>query len=135
MECAIAYVKRIGGRLLSLGKVFGQQEALHVPPVSPVDVYQELLFPCIVETRDGFLAAQKPQLAFGRLFEVTPDPDYETVWEYISPYYQEEENFNMVYRAYRVPYEYVPQLGARSEEAIIPPDNKKLRLRDLGTIK
>ncbi len=69
--------------------------------------------------------------AFGRLFEVTPE--CETVWEYISPYYQEEENFNMVYRAYRVPYSYVPQLAVPAEEAVIPPDNSKLRLKDLVT--
>ncbi len=71
--------------------------------------------------------------AFGRLFEVTPE--CETVWEYISPYYQEKENYNMVYRAYRVPYDYVPQLEVPSEEAIIPPDNSKLRLSDLITAK
>jgi len=68
--------------------------------------------------------------AFGRLFEVTPE--YETVWEYISPYYQEKENYNMVYRAYRVPYDYVPQLKVLVEEEIIPPDNKMLRLSDLA---
>ncbi|MBI5605059.1 MAG: aryl-sulfate sulfotransferase [Deltaproteobacteria bacterium] len=67
--------------------------------------------------------------AFGRLFEVTPE--YETVWEYISPYYYEKENFNMVYRAYRVPYDYVPQLKKPSEAAIIPPESFKLRLKDL----
>jgi hypothetical protein len=70
--------------------------------------------------------------AYGRLFEVTRE--YETVWEYISPYYQEKENFNMVYRAYRVPYDYIPQLEAPVEEAIIPPDNTKLRLKDLVTV-
>jgi hypothetical protein len=71
--------------------------------------------------------------AFGRLFEVTPE--YETVWEYISPYYQEKENFNMVYRAYRVPYNYIPQLEAPVEEAVIPPDNTKLRLKDLVAVE
>jgi hypothetical protein len=57
------------------------------------------------------------------------------VWEYISPYYQEKENFNMVYRAYRVPYDYVPQLEVPSEEAVIPPNNSKLRLKDLVVTK
>ena len=69
----------------------------------------------------------------GRLFEVTPKG--ETVWEYISPYYQPKENFNMVYRAYRVPYDYVPQLKVPTEAAIIPPDNRTLRLKDLTTQK
>jgi hypothetical protein len=69
----------------------------------------------------------------GRLFEVTPKG--ETVWEYISPYYQPKENFNMVYRAYRVPYDYVPQLKVPKEEPIIPPENHTLRLKDLTTKK
>jgi hypothetical protein len=67
--------------------------------------------------------------AYGRLFEVTPEG--ETVWEYISPYYQEKENYNMVYRAYRVPYDYVPQLKVPTEVPIIPPPNHQLRLKDL----
>ena len=71
--------------------------------------------------------------ADGRLFEVTPTG--EIVWEYICPFYQEKENFNMVYRAYRVPYDYVPQLKVPTETAIIPPDNKTLRLSDLKTVK
>jgi hypothetical protein len=71
--------------------------------------------------------------AVGRLFEVTPKG--ETVWEYISPYYQAKENFNMVYRAYRVPYDYVPQLKAPKEEPVIPPENRTLRLKDLTTKK
>jgi hypothetical protein len=69
----------------------------------------------------------------GRLFEVTAKG--ETVWEYISPYYQPKENFNMVYRAYRVPYDYVPQLKVPKEEPIIPPENHTLRLKDLTTKK
>ena len=71
--------------------------------------------------------------ADGRLFEVTPKG--EIVWEYISPYYQDKENFNMVYRAYRVPYDYVPQLKVPTETPIIPPDNKTLRLSDLKAVK
>ena len=69
--------------------------------------------------------------AFGRLFEVTPD--LMTVWEYVSPYYGEKENYNMVYRAYRVPYDYVPQLTKPVEQAVIPPENCKLRLKNLAT--
>ena len=71
--------------------------------------------------------------AFGRLFEVTPK--YETVWEYINPYYQDKENYNMVYRAYRVPYDYVPQLKVPTEAPINPPDNRTLRVNDLATKK
>jgi len=52
----------------------------------------------------------------GRIFEVTSD--YETVWEYISPYWGALMKINMVYRAYRVPYEWVPQLDKPEETAI-----------------
>lgn len=67
----------------------------------------------------------------GRIFEVTPK--YETVWEYISPYYSKTENFNLVYRAYRVPYDYVPQLKKPAETPVIPPDISTLRVHHLKT--
>ena len=57
----------------------------------------------------------------GRLLEVTPD--HEIVWEYINPYFNTFfGNFknNMIYRAYRVPYEWVPQ-AARPEEIDVAP--------------
>jgi hypothetical protein len=62
----------------------------------------------------------------GRLFEVTPE--CETVWEYISPYYAATEKYNMVYRAYRAPYEHAPQLQKPVEKAVIPPPNWTLRV-------
>ena len=64
--------------------------------------------------------------SFGRLFEVTPK--CETVWEYISPYYAATEKYNMVYRAYRAPYDYVPQLKKPVEKAVIPPANWTVRV-------
>ncbi len=45
----------------------------------------------------------------GRIIEVTPE--HEIVWEYISPYWGRLFRQNMVYRAYRIPYEWVPQLA------------------------
>jgi len=57
--------------------------------------------------------------ADGRIFEVTRG--HELVWEYISPY-KNKRNSNMVYRAYRVPYEWIPQLKKPQEEAIAPLD-------------
>jgi len=69
--------------------------------------------------------------SLGRIFEVTPK--YEMVWEYVSPYYAKTENFNLVYRAYRVPYDYVPQLKKPVEKAVIIPDTSKLRVKDLTT--
>ena len=52
----------------------------------------------------------------GRLIEVTAD--HELVWEYISPYWGKKFKLNMVYRAYRLPYEWVPQLEKQEEVAI-----------------
>lgn len=55
----------------------------------------------------------------GRVFEVTPE--HETVWEFINPYYRTffgRFNNNMVYRAYRVPYEWIPQLDKPVETSI-----------------
>jgi hypothetical protein len=49
------------------------------------------------------------------------------VWEYISPY-KNKRNSNMVYRAYRVPYEWVPQLEKPAETAIEPIDVADFRL-------
>jgi len=62
----------------------------------------------------------------GRLIEITND--YEIVWEYISPYWGTKRNTNMVYRAYRYPYEYVPQVEPPKEVAIEPVDNNDFRL-------
>lgn len=52
----------------------------------------------------------------GRIFEVTAG--HETVWEYISPYWDKTLNLNLVYRAYRAPYEWVPQLPRPTEVPI-----------------
>ena len=60
----------------------------------------------------------------GRIFEVTMDD--EIVWEYINPYYTEDRN--RLYRAYRVPYDWVPQLERPRETAVIPPPNEEFRV-------
>lgn len=56
----------------------------------------------------------------GRIFEVTPD--HQIVWEYVNPYYRVANGFtlNMVYRAYRVPYEWVPQAPKPDEQPVYP---------------
>ena len=54
----------------------------------------------------------------GRIMEVTADHDL--VWEYISPYWGHHFRMNMVYRAYRAPYDWVPQLDRPRETAIEP---------------
>ncbi|MGF7184910.1 hypothetical protein GGQ84_000995 [Desulfitispora alkaliphila] len=62
----------------------------------------------------------------GRIIEVTPD--HELVWEYISPYWGKHMKINMVYRAYRVPYQWVPQLEQPQETPIEPIDVKTFRV-------
>ena len=65
--------------------------------------------------------------ADGRLFEVTPDGDI--VWEFVSPYFAEREApSNAVYRAYRVPYDWVPQLDPPDERAVVPPNLGEFRV-------
>ena len=65
----------------------------------------------------------------GRLIEVTPD--HEIVWEYINPYFKKlGGNFlcNMIYRAYRVPYEWVPQAERHEEVSVEPIDVTTFRV-------
>ena len=58
--------------------------------------------------------------ADGRLFEVTTAGDI--AWEYVSPYFgKDAPGTNRVYRAYRVPYAWVPQLMKPTERAVVPP--------------
>jgi hypothetical protein len=52
----------------------------------------------------------------GRIFEVTAQ--FETVWEYVNPYFGRKSRQNGIYRAYRVPYEWVPQVERPTEKAV-----------------
>ena len=65
----------------------------------------------------------------GRLIEVTPD--HEIVWEYINPYFNTilgQFTNNMVYRAYRVPYEWIPQVKKPEEISVEPIDVETFRV-------
>ncbi len=63
----------------------------------------------------------------GRLIEVTPE--HEIVWEYICPYRTAENGrMNFIYRAYRVPYDWVPQLERATEVPIPRLDNASFRV-------
>ena len=65
--------------------------------------------------------------ALGRIFEVTAEKDI--VWEYINPYYATDPNrTNRIFRAHRVPYDWVPQLERPAEAAVIPPSNEEFRV-------
>ena len=65
--------------------------------------------------------------ADGRMFEVTAAA--EIVWEYVSPYFTDGPNAtNRVYRAYRLPYGWVPQLPRPTERAVVPPNVREFRI-------
>jgi hypothetical protein len=65
--------------------------------------------------------------ADGRLFEITTTG--EIVWEYVSPYFTDGPTAsNRVYRAYRLPYSWVPQLPKPSERAVVPPNIREFRI-------
>ncbi|HLH31578.1 MAG TPA: aryl-sulfate sulfotransferase [Terriglobia bacterium] len=62
----------------------------------------------------------------GRLFEVTKER--KIVWEYIYPVFGGAQNSNSVYRGYRVPYDWIPQIEKPTERAVVPPSNGNFRV-------
>jgi hypothetical protein len=52
----------------------------------------------------------------GCMLEVTSDHDI--VWEYISPFWGKQRKVNHVYRAYRIPYSWIPQLDLPEENQV-----------------
>jgi hypothetical protein len=62
----------------------------------------------------------------GRLIEITRD--HEIVWEYISPHWGRRMKINLIYRAYRVPYEWVPQVEKPEERPIERVDVTRFRV-------
>jgi hypothetical protein len=57
--------------------------------------------------------------AGGRMFEVTKEGAI--VWEYMYPLFGGANSSNAVYRAYRVPYDWIPQLTRPAERRVTPP--------------
>jgi hypothetical protein len=71
------------------------------------------------------------ETTYGRITEVTPGN--EIVWEYISPYsVSEKVHSSRMFRAYRVPYEWIPQLERPEEKAVIPPKNGDFKVRPVS---
>lgn len=69
----------------------------------------------------------------GRVFEITKD--YEIVWEWISPYFNENEKGilkNPIYRAYRYSYDYLPFLDKPNEISIEKIDIRNFRMNNAG---
>jgi hypothetical protein len=57
--------------------------------------------------------------AGGRMFEVTREGAI--VWEYMYPQFSGPAQANAVYRAYRMPYGWIPQLAAPTQRRVTPP--------------
>jgi hypothetical protein len=55
----------------------------------------------------------------GRMFEVTRDGTI--VWEYMNPLFAGANASNAVYRAYRIPYGWIPQLMVPTQQRVTPP--------------
>jgi hypothetical protein len=71
------------------------------------------------------------ETAYGRILEVTRES--EIAWEYVSPYSTSEKVHSArMFRAYRVPYEWIPQLEKPEEKAVIPPKNADFRVIPVG---
>jgi hypothetical protein len=63
----------------------------------------------------------------GRIFEVTRGHDI--VWEYVSPYWGTgSHHLNLVYRAYRAPYEWVPQRERPEQAPVRKLDRRTFRV-------
>lgn len=69
----------------------------------------------------------------GRIIEVTPD--HEIVWEYISPFWGEKRKVNILYRSFRVPYGWVPQLEKPAEVQVERKDNSEFNLSGVSSKK
>ncbi|MGD9902525.1 MAG: aryl-sulfate sulfotransferase [Vicinamibacterales bacterium] len=67
----------------------------------------------------------------GRIFELTPEK--EIVWEYVSPYFDKDPTLtNRIFRAHRVPYDWIPQLPRPTESRVARPDNTTFRVPGSG---
>jgi Arylsulfotransferase (ASST) len=64
--------------------------------------------------------------AGGRMFEVTREGAI--VWEYMYPLFSGANSSNAVYRAYRVPYGWIPQLMMPKEQRVTPPAPGEFRV-------
>ena len=98
-------------------------EAGYLPKMNNSDFYSPLISSAQRLPNGNTLITEG---SLGRIFEVTKR--YEIVWEYISPYYGIDNNANFVYRAYRVPYEWVPQLERPEEKEIPKLDRSRFRV-------
>ena len=116
-------VRRFGSRVLEVNPVtFEKVWEYSVPGQERVTFFSQYISAAQRLPNGNTLITEG---AIGRLFEVTVDN--EIVWEYVNPYYAANRS-NRLYRAYRVPYDWVPQLERPTEIAVIPPPNEEFRV-------
>ena len=60
------------------------------------------------------------------MFEVTREGAI--VWEYVFPLYSGARAANSVYRGYRLPYAWIPQLQRPAERPVRPPPAGEFRV-------
>jgi outer membrane protein assembly factor BamB len=106
---------------------YSYEEAGYLPKMNNSDFYSPLISSAQRLPNGNTLITEGSS---GRIFEVTKP--FEIVWEYVSPYYGINNNANFVYRAYRVPYDWVPQLEKPDEREI--PKLDRSRFRVPGTV-
>jgi hypothetical protein len=67
----------------------------------------------------------------GRVFEVTRGSAI--IWEYVFPLFSGPNASNAVYRAYRVPYGWIPELAMPRQERVTPPALGEFRVSASGS--
>ncbi|MEJ2586544.1 MAG: aryl-sulfate sulfotransferase [Deltaproteobacteria bacterium] len=102
---------------------YSYEEAGFLPKMNNSDFYSPLISSAQRLPNGNTLITEGSS---GRIFEVTKG--FEIVWEYVSPYYGINKNANFVYRAYRVPYDWVPQLERPDEKEIPKLDRSRFRV-------
>jgi hypothetical protein len=101
-------------------------EAGHIEPLDSYKFYSPFLGSAQRLPNGNTLIAEGCN---GRLFEVTVE--HKTVWEYVSPYFENPGGglkSNRVCRAYRVPYEWIPQLSKPEEIDVAPQNVSRFRV-------
>lgn len=98
-------------------------EAGHLPKMNNSDFYSPLISAAQRLPNGNTMITEG---SIGRIFEVTKD--HEIVWEFVSPYFGLDKKSNAVYRAYRLPYEWVPQLEKPVEKEIPLQDKSRFRV-------
>jgi hypothetical protein len=112
----------------------GRQQHDYQREGNPVGYYAPGMEPLTGRGRTLILShknLKKPKICNRLLLDATiieVTAKHEIVWEYITPYRGKMMRINMIYRAFRVPYEWVPQAPRPAEIPIEPVEVTRYRL-------